>query len=98
VKLLFKYLAEGLAIERTYCELDGLLIERWILKTVVNLVYYYASIEAVAVDSESALPYLYGDRQFVYQFGLSVAFSLLHKANFLKAGSNNEGFWYRSID
>ncbi|MDF3822394.1 hypothetical protein P3G55_21015 [Leptospira sp. 96542] len=62
--------------------IQGELLERWVLKTSINLIHYYSRDEKVDFQENTVIPYLFGDKLFQFPFGLSITFSTKMKADF----------------
>jgi hypothetical protein len=62
--------------------INGEYIERWILKTGINLTQYYLEKEDISFKDDLVLPYLFGEKIFEYPYGLSIAYSSINKPDF----------------
>lgn len=69
---------------------NGVLVEKWILKTAVNLLTYYSPNSDLRFDKRVVLEYLFKGKPFVKPFGLAVAYN----QNIMKGATNQPGKIY----
>ncbi len=72
---------------------DGRLVEKWILKTAVNLLTYYSPNSDFKLDNKVVLDYLFRGKSFTRPFGMAVAYN----QNLMKGVTNLPGKIYFNV-